>query len=646
MSKMKQISAIVGFDLGDGESSVSECQLNGSSEPDVLKLVDNRQSFITCIGRDRSGRILIGQAALESANTNAAHLTFKRRKESRQLARDFFQEVLRRAELAGSSIGNAYVVVGHPSAWTTQEVQEYIDELQGATGWRVQGISESRAAFLQLKESSKLTVEQLRSTTLIVDVGSSTTDFTLIKNLKQQPIEFGHNDLGGRLIDRAILNFVVKKYPDPEKLNRLFGQFSHIYAQCEHLCRVVKESYFTEEAKYLETNELIACKQFVEIDESTIFRLKLTASDMQQILKAPQVDLGNLCWEETFRRTLQQVKLQGPSADPAKTIALTGGGARMSFVRKICQEVFPDASLLIDSSPEFTIVKGLARAGKLDMFSASFFDELDPLCSDLPKAFKDEVGVFLEGAVKPLAVDFVNSVIRSGLVNWREGRVHSLNNLEKHLEELGVNWAKTAAVSDIVGKATQAWTQRSLLHITPKILDLTHRYSLPYESLKLTLDSVRPQNVNAPIGNIRNETVAAPGFAAGGIAAFIALNIAATITPIILAILVKSTIITAAITGPIGWLVGGVIVVAGFLFGKEKAEEAIKDANLPNWIRTMLLSDSKINDACRSSITEVAAAINAEMCLAAESELISKATQVVREELAKKMKEAVVLIGR
>lgn len=121
-----EISVVIGFDLGDGESAVSECHLNSNSDPDVLKLIDNRQSFITCIGYDQSGRVLLGQLALDSSNTKAAYLTFKSRKESRQLVKEFFQEVIRRVELAGSSINSACIVVGHPSAWNVQETQDYI----------------------------------------------------------------------------------------------------------------------------------------------------------------------------------------------------------------------------------------------------------------------------------------------------------------------------------------------------------------------------------------------------------------------------------------------------------------------------------------------------------------------------------------
>lgn len=331
-------------------------------------------------------------------------------------------------------------------------------------------------------------------------------------------------------------------------------------------------------------------------------------------------------------------------ADSVQIIALTGGGARMSFVRSIIQQVFPQTKIVVDSTPEFTITKGLARAGKLDLQSVRFLGELETVCAELPHAFKEEIGVFLKESIEPLANAFVNEVIRKGLIDWRKSRVRNLNRLEEHLEKLGKNWAESAVVGEIVKKATQTWTKQSLLHITPIIQDLTNRYNLPYESLVLSLDTVRPQKANVRIDDLKDSTVSDAGYFGGGLAAAIALKVSAIITPIILLILTKATIISSAMAGPIGWLIGGVIVVAGFLFGKDKAEEAVRDADLPEWVRTRVLSDDKIEAACSTSRNEIVSILTSEMAQAAENELSENAVQVVRKELEKKMKEAVVFI--
>jgi molecular chaperone DnaK (HSP70) len=57
---------------------------------------------------------------------------------------------------------------------------------------------------MQAKEAGKLDYDKLRSAVLIVDIGSSTTDFTLVKSLHEIPLDFGRNALGASLIDKAI----------------------------------------------------------------------------------------------------------------------------------------------------------------------------------------------------------------------------------------------------------------------------------------------------------------------------------------------------------------------------------------------------------------------------------------------------------
>jgi len=645
-------SKFLGFDLGDGESALAECTAESSGEPDVLKVVDNRQSFLTCIGRDRAGRVLLGQAALDASGAEHVFLTFKRRpgdraNSSRAIASEFFGEVLSRAERAGCDLQQSAIVVGHPSAWTPPEVEEYTAALAGSTGWQVRGISESRAAFLQLKETGKLTVAQLKSTALIVDIGSSTTDMTIIRHLTQQPLDIGHNALGGRLIDRSILAYVLAQHPDGARLGGIIRSHPHIYAQCEYLCRLSKEAFFTNEEALRASGEAAPNKQFVEIDEHAIFRVKLDAKGLDAAMQSPMPDLGGQSWAATFRATLQDVagqcRLHG---DLPRTVAMTGGGARMGFTRQICREVFPEAELILDTSPEFTIAKGLARAGRWDARAAAFLEELDPLCAKLPEAFRKESSRFIEDVVPPLADDFVSAVVMRGLIDWRKGTVTTLNGLEGHLKQLGAAWANTPGVRGIIETATRHWSERAMLHIAPAIQGLTHKYGLPYEALNPTIDTVTPEGIAIDVKDVRNDTSSGIGMVAGGIAGIIALKIALVVTPVILAVLLKATFITAAVTGPIGWVIGIVIVGAAFFFGKEAAEEKVKSIALPIWLRSKLLGDEKIGSACAKSRSDVVTALRAEMSKASETELTAKASDVVREELSRKMKDAVVLIGR
>lgn len=652
MSTVPTADSVLGFDLGDGESSLALCATVGDNEPDVLRVVDGKQSFLTCLGRDAGGRVLLGEQALEASQVNSVHLTFKRLPSTddgtaRAIAAEFFCEVLKQAEASGCGLAHARIVVGHPSAWSEGDVAGYTRALSDRFGRPVHGVSESRGAFLQLKESSRLTVAQLKSATLIVDIGSSTTDFTLIKNLSQQPVEFGHNALGGRLIDRAILSLQIERDAARAKLERILGQHKHIYSRCEHLCRLIKEKYFTREADLIASGESLRSNHFVEIDDESIFKARLNALEMRAILDKPQSDLGGKGWKQAFQETLQHVRAQcGAADDLPKTIAMTGGGSRMVFTHEICREIFPEAQLISDVAPEFCIVKGLARAGRWDCRSESFLGELEPLTKLLPDAFRGEISAFVASAVPELSAEFAQDVVRQGLLDWRTGKVETLNHLEGHLKSLGNVWAKSNKVKAIVQRAVSVWTDRAMLKMGPALNDVSRRYGLPLDTLNITVTGEGPRNVQLQSGKINEDDLRLFSHLAGGVAGLVAIKVAIIVTPVILVFLTKAAIITSVMTGPVGWLIGGAIVAGSYYFGKEKAEAMIKGSSLPLMMRNLLMTDAKIEAACQQTIPEIQATLEKELMTSAHKDIIGAAVDAVREVLIGKMKEAMVLLGR
>lgn len=643
-------SMVIGFDLGDGESALSMCKTSDNGEPDLLTLIGNKPSFLTCLGRDASGRILIGESALENSNMNTVYLTFKKSPtndsfgESLRAISTFFSEVMRRAAAAGCNLQDALIVLGHPSAWSRDDVEKYSATLMEETNCRVSGVSESRAAFLQLKETGKLTPDQLRDCTLIIDIGSSTTDFTLVKNLKEQPIEFGDNSLGGRLIDRGILNELVANHRDRHLVEAIFFERIDIKSVCEYLCRCGKEKFFSDEPSWRETNQVLR-GGITQIDDETVFNAKIDASLIDKVLETPQAELAGKSWLDGFSSALESVRTTfGKSNEIPKTIALTGGGSRMGFTHQICRRIFPDTNIISDQMPEFCIARGLARAGRWDIRSKSFLNELKPIWVDLLKAFKQESEGFLKDVVPALTTGFLNDVLKKGLVNWRSGLVLTLADLEGHIKSLGKSWAEEPEVNSIVTSATARWTDRSMLLITPKLNDICHRFGLPASTLTFNLDGPRPTGLKIDGRIATEQTSEELSLLAGGVAGIVGIQVAMVVTPIILLVLLKMTLISAAFTGPIGWVIGGLIALSAALVGREAAEEEVKQFNIPKFARGLVVTDSKIEDICRKATSEVEQAINDELGKAIKTVLAEQAAEVVRNELERKMKDALVLI--
>lgn len=90
-----------------------------------------------------------------------------------------------------------HFLIGCPSGWSENERKNYENLFLHVGLKNVTLVSESRAALMQAIESDKFTRKELLESILIIDIGSSTTDLTLIENMKDKPI----------VLDQLLLNW-------------------------------------------------------------------------------------------------------------------------------------------------------------------------------------------------------------------------------------------------------------------------------------------------------------------------------------------------------------------------------------------------------------------------------------------------------
>jgi molecular chaperone DnaK (HSP70) len=62
-----------------------------------------------------------------------------------------------------------------------------------------------------------------------------------------------------------------------------------------------------------------------------------------------------------------------------RLILLTGGASRMGFTSELCDKVFPDTRVVRGAEPEFAIARGLAGAGRIELKTAAFREEVGSL---------------------------------------------------------------------------------------------------------------------------------------------------------------------------------------------------------------------------------------------------------------------------
>jgi molecular chaperone DnaK (HSP70) len=159
---------------------------------------------------------------------------------------------------------------------------------------------------MQAKEVGKFDYETLKSSVLIVDIGSSTTDFTLVKSFQEIPKDFGMNALGAALIDQAIFARTLASHEQKDLLEKVFAEYPHHQARCELACRKAKEDYFSNEQLYSDPQSF--ARGFESINEQIYFIPKVNRLMMEEILHQPLPELEQKSWIECFRLAVNEAK--------------------------------------------------------------------------------------------------------------------------------------------------------------------------------------------------------------------------------------------------------------------------------------------------------------------------------------------------
>ena len=248
---------IVGFDLGHGETALARTRVNASGEPLALDLGAG-QSIVTAVGRDGDGHIAIGRevisvsAALVESYVRFKHPDFDRRPAAAEGTRLFVRGVRERL-LENNQVSNlesAKFFVGCPSGWGVKTKRTYADIIRSAGLADVQVIPESRAAFLYARETRELSDAELSGRVLVIDIGSSTTDFTFSDRLNARVIgDFGHTDIGdvgAGLLDQALFEHAIEAQPDKERIRAYLAQHPGKRTEVDLKCRDAKHEYFNE----------------------------------------------------------------------------------------------------------------------------------------------------------------------------------------------------------------------------------------------------------------------------------------------------------------------------------------------------------------------------------------------------------------
>jgi len=638
-----QVIETIGFDLGHGETAVAKAKVDGIESPEMLE-INHKKIQVTAIGTHPQLGTLVGEQALIQPGVTKLKISFKQKPNNdpnyRQTIRSFLETYYRLLKDSKQIKGGeaSYFCVGCPSGWSVREREEYQNLLKEADIPILSVIPESRAAFMQAKEGGKLDYYELKSSVLIVDIGSSTTDFTLVKSLSEIPIDFGHNALGAALIDKAIFARTLASHGQKELLEKVFSQHPHHKSRCELQCRKVKEEFFSNENLYSDPETWV--RGFESINEQIYFIPKVNRLTMEEILNQPLPELGHKSWIQSFREAVSEAKekLNNLGIVP-KVVLMTGGASRMKFTRQVCEEIFPEPESQVrpDPEPERCIALGLARVGRWDLRADAFKEEVNKLSDSqkLKDLIEQHIPELIKLLTKPLSDGLIESVIKPGLKDWQNNRIRTLADLQNSIETEAKQWLKSSQAQQTIKTICVKWFNSKIQpYLTLETDPICQKFQIPTSSLRFE-DGIDPGMVN-------------PELSIGD------AMLADTVMFIVNLVIGGGTIgsiITLLLTGhliwPIALVYGAVFLASGVELTKEGIKEAIKkQVDIPSWSRYIFLGDSKVNSVCEEMSFELESGLKKQLTENREAfdDLIVKVRQELKKNLHAKAQEAIILI--
>lgn len=456
----KKIKAVMGLDIGDGDS-VAYIRLltEKDNKPVSLSLHKSRDQQVepSAVAKSKSGVITIGEDAGERrefainfkrspGNWNSiSPLGVPYRQHMSDYIRGVSETILQnssnrsggmRQVIMQDSKGDMHwkkeevlLVVGCPASviWKgkerRREYEELISETTGISNVMV--TEESRAAVYSLFEIDNLSAKiNLQAGVLVLDFGSSTADATyVLPGKKAIHISW---ELGAAKIEEAMLEYILKS----DKARKTFANQAencgknqiyrgHDQNHAIFQLRRSKEAYFDGKLGEDSTPKNVKISIINEdgdylIDkngdsvESLDIPYTVTKAMMHDALEEYEFSVnkdGNPVshgtWKENCRQFLNDVKqtLEREKL-PVQTVVVTGGGSQMTdVVVDLCNKAFP-GKVVPSDTPSHSVVKGLVTIAYNEVYAPEVRDEA---MANIRSAAEKNIGDMIDEIAKNLS---------------------------------------------------------------------------------------------------------------------------------------------------------------------------------------------------------------------------------------------------
>ena len=609
-----------GFDLGDAESAVTYLKKNEQMEPKVVPVRESG-SFITAYARLRTGELLIGEEACYTPDATERRLRFKSRfltdPSSARDIRSFAGGVLGELYMSGGLIKgeDCCFYIGCPAGWDRSQRERYREIFENAGFPPVRIISESRAALISACQSRHFQVgyDILSRPVLVVDMGSSTTDFAYISSGREVELQTaGEVALGGGIMDELLLDASVEASPDKDELRRVFEQNPPWRTYCEFAARRLKEKYFADEDYWRDKG----CTQTVTVMGKKRLRLELrmNAELADRILEAPAPQLKNRSFHKVFAASLQEIrrslqekdreaagKAGGNTLDKAdksdrsdaadaaareaanglghmpELLFLTGGVSRMPALREWCREAFPEAIVITGAEPEYSVSRGLAYSGRIDEEIRAFRQEVRELVdsSVVERIVEEHVEDLFHRTVDTLVEPILRNAAIPVFERWRNGTIRRLSDIDSEMEREIDAWLHSPEAADLLVKPITSWLRPVAYRLEEYTMPICVRHNVPYRALSLTS--------YLSLAEIDVHVNARDVFAVEELTWMVN-----TIISILVGLLCGGSGIALISSGIAGIVAGTMLTLLLLFLGREKMESAVMNMDLPGVVRKLV----------------------------------------------------------
>ncbi|CAM3715955.1 Hsp70 family protein [Litorimonas haliclonae] len=632
-TRLETDEEFIGFDLGHGETALGRAYGATVREPEILEYRGQR-SFVTAVAKDGKD-IKIGADALSlsfASHKPDVWLKFKSRHLDAKTAEPitYFTQALIEGLSEEKTIRGpkkSRFVIGCPSGWDniTRDAYRKVFEQAGLDTVRI--VPESRAALMTSLEQGYVSIEDTRASVLIIDIGSSTTDFTYCRDLDADDV--GHNELGSGLLDDEIFKLNLSRQKSKKEIGKLIDAFPHYKSILTYWCRQAKEAYFTGEDIPVEMIKRLPAGKRV------FFDIRMDKKDAKHILETSLEALNGYSWKDAFDYALKETieSLGGRAPD---TVLLTGGASRLPLVLPATQKAFPNARVIRGAEPEFAIARGLAWLGRFEYLHANFKMETAALLAEDGEVHlrAQEKAQSLGGLIAPVLVDaMTEDCILPAFREWRSGAIASLDDVEGVLEEKVKTWLESEKARESLRPVIDNWFATLQRDVEAHTDPLCRAHGLP--AMVLSLDG--SEHVSRHLEGL---SVSAPGMASlESDTALVGTGVSALLVS---ALLAKANLFAALFVNPIGIVVGGALLGGSYLFGRKAISGKMRKSKLPVFAR-QILSDARVKAAAKRQRPDLIKAVSKAWDEAAAERFSAELTNMLKRALVERADERAVL---